>query len=190
MTPPPTLVKALAAHDSRLRCRWAKASRQWFIERRMPERHPDFMAELRPPVAETEGMEAAERATARLHADRYESLQAGYWPAFTVPRAAIFQTERVMTSLREWDGHQGGFAAINARLDASQAQWEAARRKERDDFTLSKAEDAWEHGQWQSGNRIATSDMAEGAESSDVTEQREGYSVRVRKATHALAEAG
>lgn len=173
MTPPASLVRALHAYDDFLRCRWAKASQQWFIERRMPVRHPDFLAELRPPPDNT------------LAFDRSEGLKAGYFPLFTVPAAAIHQTERVMASLRVWDAEtQGSFRAINQRLDAAHEAWEAERVKERESFSADHAVAAYEHVQWLAGHTIATSDMAEGAETSDAVEPREGYSVRIRKGQH------
>lgn len=181
MKAPSALVAALHAYDPRLRVRWAAATRQWFIERRMPERHPDFLAELRPPVSETEGMDPEQRAGARLMADRYDSLSTGWWPAFTVPHEAIRQTDRVMLALREWDGHAHGFAAINQRLDAAQAAWEAARAKERADFVEDRLGEVYATVQWRGGHRMTTSDMAEGAEPADVIEARDGYTVRTRK---------
>ena len=172
MTPPAALVTALAGLDSALRCRWAKATRQWFIERRMPARHPDFLAELRPPPDHD------------LAWDRYQTLQDGYYPLFTVPADAIHQTERVMASLREWDAAtQGSFRAINQRLDAAHEAWERARTAEREDFALTRAEAAADHILWQTHHRLTTSDMAAGApEPSDHVEVREGYTVRTRKA--------
>lgn len=173
MTPPGSLVKAVRAHDPTLRVRWAVASKQWFIEERMPERHPDFLAELKPPADDPVAF------------DRYEAMRAGYYPRFTVPREAIHQTDRVMASLRQWDAATaGGFAAINRTLDDAQAAWQAAREKERNDYTLTRAEAAADHMLWQAGHRLATSDMAGGA-TSDTVEQREGYVVTVRKGQHA-----
>jgi hypothetical protein len=169
-------VKALRAHDPSLRCRWARASRQWFIEERMPARHPDFVAELAPPDDDP------------VKFDRWESLQAGYYPRFTIPREAICQTERVMAGLRQFDAATAGsFKAINRRLDAEQDAWDAARRKRNADFVDDRAGDAWDLIQWRAGHRLTTSDMTEGAETSDAVEQREGYTVRVRKGQHAEA---
>ena len=99
----------------------------------------------------------------------------------TVPREAIHQVDRVMASLREWDGHQDGFAAINRRLDAAQEAWETARKNEQAAFTEDRANAAYDHIQWQAGHRLATSDMSEGAETSDAIEQHDGFAVRVRK---------
>ncbi len=140
----------------------------------MPARHPEFVAELKPPDNDP------------VYFDRWESLQAGYYPRFTVPREAICQTERVMASLREWDAATAGsFKAINRRLDAEHATWEAARVKERCAWVEERTNDVYDRVQWLSGSRLTTSDMTEGAETSDAVERHEGFTVRVRKGQHA-----
>ena len=140
----------------------------------MPARHPDFAAELKPPDNDP------------VKFDRWESLQAGYYPRFTVPQAAICQTERVMASLRQWDAETAGsFRAINRRLDAEHEAWDAERRKERRTWVDERTDDVYDRVQWLAGHRLATSDMAEGAETSDAVEHHDGFTVRVRKGQHA-----
>lgn len=176
MTPPAALTKALRRHDSALKCVWGAASKQWLIGRKMPARHPDFVAELRPPSERLEDQ------------DRFECIKAGYFPLFTVPAERIHETERVMAGLREWDAATvGGFKEINRRLDEAQEAWEASVAKERQTFCQEAAGEAYDRLAWLQGNRIATSDMAAGAETADVIEQREGFTIRVRKGAHAVA---
>lgn len=120
MTPPRALVRALALHDPNLKLRWARASKQWFIDEKMPPRHPDFLAELKPP------------RNIPVAFDRYESLQAGYYPRFTIPKDAVHRTDEVMASLRVWDASvQGSMAAINRAMDDAQAIWEAEQERKR-----------------------------------------------------------
>lgn len=140
MTPPTSLVKALAAYDPLLRLRFAEASQIWLIERRMPPRAPEFLAALRPPtsIAATE-----DHALVRAAHDRYDSLRAGYFPLFSIPPAQIHETDRLMGALRAMDAQaQGGFAAINAALDAEHAQWYAAKERERHNATHALAGEA------------------------------------------------
>lgn len=178
MTPPASLVKALKTYDPALRLWWGAASKQWLIGRRMAPRHPDFVAEMRPPPS----------ARPEDH-DRFVCLQAGYLPLFTIPREAGHQTDRVMLALREWDAAaQGGFRAINQRLDAAEEAWLAERTKERQTFVHEATSEAFDRIQWLNGNRVTTSDMADGAETSDAVERHEGFVVRIKKGQHAEVE--
>lgn len=178
MTPPKTLVRAIHAHNSAMRVRYAKASQRWSIEVRMPARHPEFLRIVKPPVLR-------DTTVAKIAFDRYEAMQDGYFPVFTVPLDRGTDVDGVLAGIRENDAAaQGSLAKINQALDDAQALWEAQQDKARKTYAQERASDAADALQWAGGHVIATPMTEQPSVVTDHVEQREGYELRVRKGLH------
>ena len=144
--PPEGFARDLRGYDPLLRCRWARHQQIWFIERKLPgERHPQWFAERPSPWG-----------TSKRSLDLWEGWKEGYVHVLSVP-PALLHWRLVQEELVRCDAERaGGFAALNAELDAEEAKWQAAVDRERMNFCEAAARESHDRIQWMSGNRIAT----------------------------------
>src|SRR5262245_52888563 len=119
MTPPEPFVRDLRAYDSRLRIRWARHTRRWYIEREMPPRSPQWTLER--PNAFGKGARAR---------DLWEGWQEGYVLVLAVD-PEMLHWNLVAPVLAESDMQKaGGWAKLNEKMDrAEEARDQAAERK-------------------------------------------------------------
>jgi hypothetical protein len=198
MTPPQALVRALAAHDPKLRLRWWPTSAEWVIEEPVPPRDPDILRTL-----QRDHVEAVERMRGRLRLaipgspshqatgrqiDAVQAALAGYRAIVFIPAALATQTDLVLEALRDSDlAHRPTVEDFNREMDETAATVAREKDKERRRFAEDGARDVYERIQWLLGNRLAMSDFADGAETSDAITEHPGFTVRIRKGMHARA---
>jgi hypothetical protein len=177
-TPPKSLVRAVHAYDPRLRVRWAHASHRWSIECRMPARHPEFLRMVKPPTL-------VDTTTAKIAVDRYEAMQASYFPVLTVPKDQGHRVEDIIAAIRENDAAaQGSMTKINDALDAAQALWEAQQAKAQKTYVEDRAAEADTLVQWAGGHKIATPMSPQESVASDRVVQMDGFRMNVRRGLH------
>lgn len=145
MTPMPGFVRSLKGYDSKLRVRWATHMATWFIERKLPgERHPQWFAERPSPWG-----------TSKRSLDLWEGWKDGYVHVLSVP-PDLLHWRLVQEELVRCDAERaGGFAALNAELDAEEAKWQAAVDRERRNFLESASRASHDDIAWADGRRVA-----------------------------------
>ena len=141
-TPPHGFVRHLQAYDPRLRVRWAVRTTRWVIERQMPERSRAWLTERPSPYKSPRGL------------DLWDGWRAGYIHVMGVdPEMLVW--ELVEPALAEADTQvQGGFAALNAKLDALEAEREAAADKTIDNWAEAGSHESCDRLAWLLGNQI------------------------------------
>lgn len=168
MTPPRELVRALAEYDPLLRCRWGHRTELWIIEKKLPERHRQLLAERPNPWHSARGL------------DLYDGWIAGYVHVLNVHPSLIANVALVMEHLTEADlWRQGGVAALTRKLDEWDEQAEQAANRDIQNFSEAAARDAYDRIAWLQGNRVAVTTPGR----PEVVIEREGYLVRDRRVT-------
>ena len=171
MKAPRSFVARLSAFDPELRVVWAPRVKTWFIERRLPERHRQLLAERPNPFKGARGK------------DLYDSWRQGYVHVLSVPPDLL--DERVFDALAEADAwRQGGFEAINRRLDAEREAEEQQADRAIAHWSEAAASEAYDRLMWLQGNRVAVHPSQAERGSPDTVEVHEGFTVRVRKGQH------
>ena len=185
MTPPTGLVRELRAYDPKLRLRWAERAAEWWIEQPLAKADPELCRAL---AAKLSGqLDLALPTSTERHAlaRRIEAVKAaedGYRAVMFIPAALIHRHDLILRTLYEADiTKQGGREGVTRLFDEAAAAFYRERDKERQNYVEGATRDVYDRIQWLSGNRLTTSDMAEGAQTSDALEQHDGFTVRVRK---------
>lgn len=144
MTPDPSFVKDLTAYDRQLRVRWGPHTARWLIERRLPPRNPQWIAERPNPFGRSP------RAK-----DLWEGWKAGYLHVLSVDRE-LLHWQTVAPVLAEADAQQaGGWAALNVKMDAAEAAWEASLDRERVTWQQAAGYEAADMLAWLQGRRVS-----------------------------------
>lgn len=145
MNAPREFVSALRAFDPDLRIRWAVRTSLWFIERKLPERHRQLLSERPNPWKSEKGF------------DLYDGWKDGWVHILSVHPSLL--DHRVFHELAAADSHrQGGFEAINRRLDEAEAQWEKDTDKTIDNWNEAAAKESHDRLAWLQGRRVAVPD--------------------------------
>jgi len=157
--PPKSFVDDLTRRDPELRVRWAVHQAVWFIERKMPPRHQQLLAERPNPWKSPRGL------------DLYDGWKEGYVHVLSVERE-LLSWALVAPRLDQFDTWKaGGFDAINRQLDEIDAQWEAEGDRKVANWAEATTSEAYDHLKWQQKQRV------------DVpVEIRDGYVVSDRRA--------
>ena len=146
MTPPREVVAALQRYDPDLRLRWGVRTALWIIERRMPERHKDLLAERPNPWKSPKGF------------DLYDGWKEGYVHVLSVHPSLL--DARVFDALREADAwRQGGFEGLNRKLNDAEAQWEAEKDRAIQNWNEGAAREAHDRLAWLQGRRVPVPDQ-------------------------------
>lgn len=141
-TPMPGFVKDLKAYDRLLRCRWGNFTHLWQIERKLPPRNPQFLAEQPNPWGSPRGL------------DLYEGFKDGYVHVLSV-HPDLLAWSIVGPELVRCDAHRaGGFEKLNEELDRAEEAWQAEQDKKRENFVQAAAREAHDMLQWRLGNRV------------------------------------
>lgn len=168
MTPPLLFVSRLAAYDPELRVRWAPRLHRWAIERKMPERHKQLLAERPNPWKSARGQEV------------YEGWRQGYVLVMFVDPSLLHWSivEPALADCDTWK--QDGFEAINRKLDAAQEAWDRETDKLREVFAEDAGKEAADRMMWLGGHRMAMP-FAEPAETMFTVEHHDGFMVRSKR---------
>jgi hypothetical protein len=141
MNAPREFVSALRQFDPELRIRWGVRTLLWYIERKMPERHKQLLAERPNPWKSLRGL------------DLYDGWKEGYCHVLSVHPTLL--DHRVFGVLAAADSYrQGGFEGINRQLDEIEAKWEAETDRKIENWTEDAAKDAADRMPWLQGRRI------------------------------------
>jgi hypothetical protein len=163
MTPDPSFVRDLKAYDPLLRVRYGIHTEKWILERKMPTRSPQYLAE-RP---------ASERS-ARAK-DLALGWAQGYVHVLSVD-PSLLAWHHVAPALRDADLHfAGSWKALNQRLDDAEAAWYAAKDREQTDWAQQASYEAFDHLGYLEKRRVSM------AQPEERVEQHEGYVVRDRR---------
>ena len=149
MTPMPGFVKDLHAYDRQLRVRWSTHTSRWLIERKLPPRNPQFLREIPNAWTSPRGL------------DLYEGITEGYVHVMSV-HPDLLAWSIVAPELSRCDAERaGGFAGLNAELDAAEAQWQAGVDRERQNFLESASRAAHDDLAWADGRRVVVGETLE-----------------------------
>ena len=141
MNAPREFVSALRTFDPELRIRWAVRTSQWYIERKLPERHRQLLSERPNPWKSLRGF------------DLYDGWKEGWVHVLSVHPSLL--DHRVFQVLADADSYrQGGFEGINRQLDEAVAKWEAETDREIQNWNESAAKEAAERMPWLQGRRV------------------------------------
>jgi hypothetical protein len=166
MTPPADLVRELKAYDAELRLRWGVHQKLFVIERKMPPRHKQLLAERPNPWQSPKGL------------DLWDGWKDGYVHVLSVHPDLVQNTPLVMQEVAKGDlWRAGGTAAINRRLDAIREQEEREADRAVAHFTEAAAKEVYEDLAWASGRRVAVSTP----DPLSTMEARDGYVVNDRR---------
>lgn len=166
--PPLELVTAIRRYDPHLRVRWGVRMSCWIIERQMPTRHRQLLAERPNPWK-----------SARGH-DLYDGWKDGYVHVMNVHPSLAANVPLVLQHLADADTfRQGGIEAVNRKLDQLDAQREAQADRAIANWNEAAAKEAHDRLQWLQGNRVAVAPDPP----TIATERHDGFLVRVRKIT-------
>lgn len=190
MTAPPELVNALRRYDHRLRLRWCEVAEEWWIEVPEARADPELVRALESDYRLQLDLllqNAPERHAIARRIEAARAARDGYRGIMFIPRICIFDTDRIMRALVESDcAKQGNKEAVSRLYDHAAEQFYVERDRQRLNYVEAATRDVYDRIQWLSGNRMATSDFASGAEPVDLVTAHEGFTVRIRKGQHAL----
>lgn len=146
MTPDPSFVKDLRAYDPTLRVRFGPATNRWYIERKMPMRHPQLRGET--PKSD--------------RSPRAKDLVVGYLDGYVHVLSVdpeVLTWHHVAPALRDADMHfAGDWAAMNRRIDEAIAKEEASQDKAQSAWAYETSLEAHEHLAYAEGRRVALFD--------------------------------
>jgi hypothetical protein len=166
VTPPAELVRELKAYDPELRVRWGVHQRLWIVERQMPPRHKQLLAERPNPWQSPKGL------------DLWDGWKEGYVHVLSVHPDLIRNTPLVMGEVAKGDmWRAGGQAAVNRRLDDLAAQEEREADRAVAHYTEAAAKETYDDLAWATGRRVAMSTPDPLA----AMEDRGGYRVSDRR---------
>ena len=190
MTPPATLVRALAGYDRRLRLRYAEVAEERWIEVPEAPADPELVRALESDYRLQLGLlleQAPERHAIARRIEAARAARDGYRGIMFIPRDLIHDTDTILRALGESDcAKQGNKEAVSRLFDQAADTFYVERAKERRAYVEQGSRDLYDRIAWLSGRRVATSDMA-GGETADRVTEHEGFTVRIRKGQHALA---
>lgn len=150
-TPPREFVSALRTFDASLRIRWGARTSLWIIERAMPPRHKQLLAERPNPWHSARGL------------DLYDGWREGYLHVMSVHPSLL--DHRVFAELRRCDiWAQGGLARLTDRLDAIEEAEEKAADREIHNFNEAAAKEMHDRLAWLQGRRVAVGDTVTAGE--------------------------
>lgn len=168
-TPPPDFVADLQRYDPALRVRWGVRTQLWHLERRLPPRHRQLLAEKPNPWKSPKGL------------DRFDGWKDGYVLVMRVHPSRL-HWRLVVEELTRWDAHlKGGMARLDDEIRRQEEQEEAQQDRYEDDWHRQHARDAADTMQWRLGHRVPTALSPVEVPPSDHVEQHEGFSVRISK---------
>ena len=164
--PPAGLVADLRAFDPSLRIRWGKHTHKWFVEKKLPPRHPSFTGERPNPLGHS--------ARAK---DAFDGWREGYVVAAIVPHdPELLNREVIVSTLERNSLWNGGPEALNRRLD-EQIEKEEAAVDRRIDLWAEQGSREWhDRLAWDQGRRVSMFDPVP-----VVGEQKEGFVVLDRR---------
>jgi len=175
MNPPSSFVKDLTAYDNLLRCRWARHTETWFIERKLAIRNPAWLAErpLNP------------FGVGKRKKDLWEGWREGYVHVLSV-HPSLLNWKTVAPALASTDRElAGSWEALNQQIDAADAKLEAERERTVRNWSESAAKDGADYLMWLEGHTMATAHEESGVLPSDTVEQHpDGFLIRTRKGAH------
>ena len=177
MTPDPSFVRELTAYDPLLRCRWAPHMQTWIIERKMAPRNPAWLAErpLNP------------FGTGKRAKDLWAGWKEGYVHVLSV-HPSLLAWSIVAPALATSDREQAGsWEALNRRMAEVDEAHDAQVERAVTTWSKQAAGEAADRIMWLDGHRQAMPHEPSGVASADTVEQREGFTVRIRKGTHGAA---
>jgi hypothetical protein len=144
MIPDASLVRDLAAYDSKLRIRWGLHAGKFLIERHQPASDPR-LANATPPSDDAPP----------IRKDLFEGWREGYVHVLSVPRE-LAHWQFIAPELARLDAwRQGGMKEINRQLDADAEKWDAQTDKQIDHWAKGATDDAYERMAWADGRRVA-----------------------------------
>lgn len=147
-TPPREFVSALRSFDSTLRVRWGVRTSLWIIERKMPPRHKQLLAERPNPWHSARGL------------DLYDGWRDGYLHVMNVHPSLL--NHRVFAELATCDTWRlGGMDALTRRLDEIEEAEEKAADREIHNFNEAAAKEMHDRLAWLQGRRVAVGDAVE-----------------------------
>lgn len=191
MTAPPPLLQALRSYDPRLRLRWCEMAEEFWIETPEASADPELVRALESDYRLQLDLllkNAPERHAIARRIEAARAARDGYRAIMFIPRDCIFDTDRILRALVESDcAKQGNKAGVNRLYDHAAERFYVERDKERRAFVEAGSRDMYDRMAWLSGRRVATSDMAAGAETADTLESHDGFTVRIRRGAHAVA---
>jgi hypothetical protein len=160
--PPKTFTDELTRRDPDLRVRWGVHQAVWIIERKMPPRHKQLLAERPTPWKSPRGLDLA------------DGWREGYVHVLTVQKD-LLHWALVAPRLDEFDTwKQGGFDAISRQLDEIEAKAEEAADRRIETWANDASSEAYDSLAWSGKRRV------------DVpVEIRDGYVVSDRRAVSA-----
>lgn len=148
--PPVSFVRDLHGYDAALRVRFGVHTKRWIIERRLPERNPQWVQERANPFGR------GNRAK-----DLWLGWKEGYVHVLSVDRD-LLNWQTVAPVLAEADMQQAGsWAKLNAKMDEAEAKWEAGIDREQKDWTEQASYAAYDHMAYFEGRRISMFDPGE-----------------------------
>lgn len=166
-TPPRALTEALRRYDAELRLRWGLHRELWIVERKMEPRQRQLLAERPNPWKSKRGL------------DLYDGWKEGYVHVLSIHPALIENVPRILEELAMADSwRQGGFEALNRRLDQLAEQEDAEAEKMVDDWTQAASYDAVDRLAWLEGRRVAVTPPAARAPGVEV---RDGFVIQDRR---------
>jgi len=145
-TQAPHLVRALHAFDPQMRWRWARHGKHWVIELKMPERQPAWLLERPNPFGQTN------RAK-----DTWEGYKDGYLYVTKMKHPVEYPWAFIADHLRHLslEAHQAKDALI-ARLDAAEAEEEAAIQRKWATGNEAAAREIFDRMAWDTKRQIST----------------------------------
>lgn len=168
--PSPGFVADLRAYDPQLRVRWGHRMALWIIERKLPERHKQLLAEKATPWKSSRGL------------DLWDGWKEGYVHVMNVHPDLLAWT-LVGTELRKADFQAlGGVAALNRALDADEDAWERETDRAIANYTQAGASEMFDRLAWLDGRRVAVPNL-ERVVPRFVETAHEGFTVRDRRVT-------
>lgn len=148
----PGFIRDLRAYDRLLRVRWAEHQGVWFIERKLPPRNPQFLAEQKNPWGSPRGL------------DLFDGWKDGYVHVLSV-HPDLLAWSVVAPELARCDSQRAGsFDKLNAELDAAEAAWEAEQARTRKTWLEGASRETHDLLAWRQGRRVAVAEtVADGA---------------------------
>lgn len=170
--PPSGFVADMRSYDPALRCRFGTRLGLWIIERKLPERHKQLLAEKPNPHKSSRGL------------DLWDGWREGYIHVMNVHPDLLSWT-LVVEELRKADIQAlGGIEALNRALDADEEAWERDTDQTIKNFTQGAASDTWDRLAWLDGRRVTVPNLEPVPPRFKETAE-DGFTVRLRRHTDA-----
>lgn len=145
MTPPTEFVNELHRFDPNLRIRWGRHQSVWIIERQMPPRHKQLLAERPSPESKSD-----------RGRDVWEGWRDGYVHVLTVAPELLENRPLVFQTLADADAWRvGGMERLAQKLDELDALQEAANDREIKNWVEAATSEAYDRLKWLQGERVA-----------------------------------